>query len=297
MTDPEPMLPERVSHWRIAGEPRLVTAENIFDYMNGAGELYVGYRFDRLEVSEYRSEGRPAILVEIYFMGGPDDAFGLLSLDWGGEPIEPSSADAWPAALYGEGLLRLRSGPIYARIMAERETPDARAAVLELGKAVGAGRTAADPSPPPQLLSELPATPAPDWIQRRERTSFFRTHLLLNSLYYLGPENMLQLDHDVQGAAAVYERAPSSPEPKPRRIQYLMIRYPDPTRALRALRRFHEVYLPDAPPPGAPEASQPFENLFPIEDGWLGTRLRGGDLVLAFECPDRETARIFIRNR
>ena len=74
-----------------------------------------------------------------------DDAFGLLSLDWGGEPV---SFDGSPAAtlkksftasnrsLYGGGLLRLWSDYIYARIMANRETPASKEAVLALGREI-----------------------------------------------------------------------------------------------------------------------------------------------------------------
>jgi hypothetical protein len=55
--------------------------------MNGAGELYIGYRFRHLDVYEYTSGSEENILVELYYMETPDDAFGLLSLDWGGESV------------------------------------------------------------------------------------------------------------------------------------------------------------------------------------------------------------------
>jgi len=56
--------------------------------MDGAGELYLGYRFDHLESYEYEVQSEKNILVELYFMKTADDAFGLLSLDWGGEPVD-----------------------------------------------------------------------------------------------------------------------------------------------------------------------------------------------------------------
>ena len=96
-------------------------SSNIFDYMNGAGELYLAYGFDHLEVYEYTADDQDSILVEVYVMNTSDDAFGLLSLDWGGEPVTLQSTPSFqsnPAvappyrALYGMGLLRIRADTI-----------------------------------------------------------------------------------------------------------------------------------------------------------------------------------------
>jgi hypothetical protein len=90
-----------------------------------------------------------------------DDAFGLLSLDWSGEPVafkrspvgDRLYAIAPPVnALYGKGLLRIWSDNIYSRVMAEHETPDSREAVISLGRAIVTNRK----NPPgPRLLSIL----------------------------------------------------------------------------------------------------------------------------------------------
>ena len=71
-----PELPKTVGTWQRPDRPRLVDASNIFKYMNGAGELYLGYRFKNLEVYEYRADCRENIIAEIYFMETPEDAFG-----------------------------------------------------------------------------------------------------------------------------------------------------------------------------------------------------------------------------
>jgi hypothetical protein len=287
MQTAKPELPRTVGPWTRSEAPRTVTAENIFEYMDGAGELYIGYHLDRLEATEYSAPGEKNILVELYFMKTPDDAFGLLSLDWGGEPVdlERSSSEGagkqpfWPSALYGEGLLRLRSGKIYARIMAEQETPPSKEAVLALGRAVV--REGADPSSP-ALLRHLPETFRPDWKQRRVGTSYFRSHLVLNSLYYLSQENMLDLGHETEAALARYEKeTPSGPQ----RIRFLLVQYPNAQAAGKALAHFQRVYLPDRS-----LSSTETQNFFSVEDGWLGYKLNGRRAAFVFECPDKETA-------
>ncbi len=178
MTESSPALPRTIGQWTRPDSPKIVTAENIFDYMNGAGELYLGYRFDHCVVYEYRDETQKEILVELYFMKSSDDAFGLLSLDWGGEPVDlgPASRNAdradtlWPRALYGEGLLRLRSENIYARVMATQETPESKEAVLSIGRAIAGER---ENFPAPELMNELQNSLLTKWALRRDRVSFF----------------------------------------------------------------------------------------------------------------------------
>src|SRR5512143_3656034 len=128
--------------WSRVDPPQVVAPADIFKYMDGAGELYLAYGLVRLEVHEYTSPTEQPITLEVYTLRSADDAYGLLSLDWDGEPAALDSA--WPAAppraLYGSGLLRAWSAEVYLRVMATSETPAARAAVLEIGRGLVAGR-------------------------------------------------------------------------------------------------------------------------------------------------------------
>jgi hypothetical protein len=287
-------LPDAVGAWRLTGPPRRIHAGNIFDYMDGGGELYLAYRFDHMLAYEYSDGGGNDILVELYRMKDSDDAFGLLSLDWGGEavawrPREPAAAAAAVVpsarALYGAGLLRLWSGDLYARVMAVRETPPAREAILRLGEAITAGGR--EP-PPPALLRLLPPVLAPHWQVKPERTGYFRSHLVLNSLYYLSHENILGLDASCEAVFAAYEEERGASARK--RIQLLLVRYPGEDRAGRSLDRFLAAYLPGRAK-GATGPARRGNGFFQIEDGWLGFRLKGRLLVLAFGCPDLASAR------
>jgi len=299
LTQSRPILPKTVGMWTGPDSPQIVTADNIFDYMDGAGELYLGYRFDHIEVYEYRAQYQPEILVELYFMKTSDDAFGLLSLDWGGEPVELDPASQkengdrgsnWPYALYGEGLLRLWSDDIYARVMASQETSESREAVLELSRSITKDRK--NPSPP-ELMGRLPDSFEPNWELRRDRASYFRSHLVLNSLYYLGHENMLELDLTTEGVAAPYEKKDSSGGSA--RFQFLYVNYAESVEAKEALSHFHRVYLPEHSFPEQSDDSQKVVNIFPIEDGWLGYRLKENTLAFVFECPDQETVRTILK--
>ncbi len=295
MNADKPNLPETVGVWNRPEAPRIINSKNIFKYMNGAGELYLGYRFRHLEVVDYISADQGNILVELYFMESPDDAFGLLSLDWGGEPV---SFDGAPAAisnqyftastraLYGGGLLRLWSDHIYTRIMAERETPASKKAVLALGKAIAA--SVKNP-PEPALVKLLPLEIDAVWKLRVDRLSFFRSHLVLNSIYYLSHENILDFDLSTEAVSAPYEHIPGSEDPK--RSQFLLVQYENPERARQALNHFHDAYLSEL----KKEITADSASLFKLEDGWLAYRLLGKYIAIVFECPDPESARAILQ--
>ncbi len=280
-------LPAAVAGWTRKGPARTVSPPAIFEYMDGAGELYLAYRLDRLEVVEYGSETAGDILVELYWMGGSDDAFGLLSGDWGGEPVDlrpnaDGATSSWPRALYGSGLLRVWSDDLYARVFATRESEAAKGAVLALGRAIAEGR--ADP-PLPRLSAALPPAVGTDLRLRQDRLCFFRSHLVLNSIYFLGQRDILDLGPTVEAVIAPYERRDAGPAGV--RPTVVAVRYPTPDLARRALSHFRTAYLPEARAVGETDVVR-------IEDGWLGFKLVGRSLALVFEAPGREAAQALL---
>jgi len=293
-------LPEKIGVWTRPKAAQIIDKANIFEYMNGAGELYLAYGFDRLEVYEYTSDQQDNILVELYFMNTSNDAFGLLSMDWGGKPINIHSKALVPAnptvspsvmALYGGGLLRIWADTIYARVMAYRETTESKETVLSLGRTIGAGRKMPKE---PALLKFLPEAMEPDWQLRRDRILYFRSHLVLNSLYYLSHQNILQLDHSTEAVTAPYEKKSEMGVTKG--LQVLFVRYASAERAREALGSFHSNYLHDQKKTFNPGVTDEGGNFFKIEDGWLGYHRDGRCVAIVFECTDRQSAQLVLKH-
>jgi len=292
-------LPKTVGVWNRPDSPRVINSKNIFNYMNGAGELYLGYRFRHLEVFDYTSGNQNNILVELYFMETSDDAFGLLSLDWGGEPVSFSDFSANTSnqsltspttALYGAGLLRVWSDNLYARVMAYSETSASKQAVFALGHAIAVNRKNA---PQPDLVNILAPQIGSDWKLRNDRLSFFRSYLVLNSIYYLSAENILYLDHSTEAVIAPYEYISNSADRK--RSQFLLVKYENHEQARKALNHFHDVYLPEYKKEFTADSTTNIPSLFKLEDGWLAYKLISNYITVVFECPDRESARQIIK--
>ena len=298
MNESSRALPQKVGVWVRPDTVQHITADNIFDYMNGAGELYLGFGFDSLEVYEYEADEELGILVELYHMKSSNDAFGLLSLDWGGESVEFSDAQSpqdssYPvpaaSALYGAGLLRIWADKIYARVMSYNETKESKEAVLAIGRAITS--TTVNPAPP-SLLAVLPDTLNDSWQLQKNRISYFRSHLVLNSIYYLSSQNILQLDHSVEALIAPYKNAETQKQNN--RVFCLFIHYKSPDTAQRAMKNFCDVYLSAYGTPGEPVADT--IHIAEIEDGRLGYYLHSDFLSLLFEAPSYTTAQKLMRN-
>jgi hypothetical protein len=269
--------PRTALGWSRSDSPRIVAPADVFSYMDGAGELYLAYELVRLEVHEYTSPAEPPITLEVYTLRSADDAYGLLSLDGDGEPLalDPAWPAGTPRALYGSGLLRAWSADVYLRVMATNETPAARAAVLEIGRALVAGRASA---PFPGIVSAMPATLGTGHVLRADRIAFLRSHLVLNSIYFLGTGNLLDLGPETEAVAASYERREAGG-----RLRVLVVHYTSESAAGAALAHFGRSYLHRA-------VSSEGTTTEHVEDGWLGCRRHGRQLALVFEADTAATA-------
>ena len=92
---------------------------SLFEYMNGAGELYLGFAFSELAVRQYEDATGTEIVAESYDMGSSEDAFGIHTHDNDGERV-----DLGQGALYSPGLLRLWRDQIFVRLFSQSENPD-----------------------------------------------------------------------------------------------------------------------------------------------------------------------------
>jgi len=216
-------------------------------------------------------------------MASADDAWGLQSEDWTGEAVSVGAIGAESRlALYGAGLLRLACGPRYARVMAYEETASSGDAVLELGRAIAADCGAAVP---PAAVAALPATATHQDRSvdlRADRVRFLRSHLVLNNVYYLASEDILDLGPEVAAAYAEYRPAGGD---HTTRFHALRIQYDAAERATAALRRFNQVYLEMDDGDGF------CRRVKELEKGWLAYGLQDATVAFVFDGPDEDMAR------
>ena len=228
MTEPL-QWPHEIKGWAWDGERALYDRKSLYDYIDGAAEVYLAYHFERAEVRRYVREGRPSLVAELYGMTKTEDAFGLFMLE-----RQDPEAGIGQGSEFGGGMLRFWKGRYFASLFAEGEGGDAEEALLALGRSLAASIT--ETGQPPDVLRYLSAVPGG---RDPARLCFVRSHILLNRCFFISHENILGLGLDVE---ALLVRLPGEKDA----VRVLLLRYPSKPRAASALKRFADAYMPEA---------------------------------------------------
>lgn len=83
------LLP-KVENWKYSEEPLNFIPGNLFEYINGAAEIYIAYDFKELVVGQYQKEKgveEASLSIEIYDMGNEKNSFGIYSAERFSESI------------------------------------------------------------------------------------------------------------------------------------------------------------------------------------------------------------------
>ena len=254
------VLPEEISGWKKSRADQIFGRENIFDYMDGAGEIYLAYDFRFVFVREYARGNAPSLVVEIYQMTSSEDAFGVFTQD-----LDADEVHVGQDALYAAGLLRFWKDRIFVRILADKETPEIKPVIMKLGEMIAA--SVLQEGTRPGLISALPSEE-----QRPKTLRYFHTLISLNSHYFLAGENILNLSPETRVVLAQYEKEKS-------RARLLLVEYPSLNQAEDAHGQFAGIYLKDKALPEGEVQSQK------LEDGRFSGILRKGRfLIIALDA-------------
>jgi len=74
-------FPQEAAGWKWDGKDRVYNSRTVFDYIDGAAELFLAYGFKDLTVRRFEKLGQPPIIAEVYEMGSPEDAYGVFSFE------------------------------------------------------------------------------------------------------------------------------------------------------------------------------------------------------------------------
>ncbi|MFC2160976.1 DUF6599 family protein [Acidobacteriota bacterium] len=108
------LLPQ-LSNWTMTEEPSNYFPENLFEFINGAAEIYLAYDFKELTVSQYNLEGSTtSMAVEIYEMSNNINAFGI----YGAERYPDNNFVSIGIQGYvEEGVLNYLIGKYYVKLL------------------------------------------------------------------------------------------------------------------------------------------------------------------------------------
>ena len=265
-TDLGALLPKEINGWSVAGEDKLFDTETIFDYINGAGEIYRAYNFKSLLARQYSREGQPNIIADLFDMGSAKDAYGIFT-----HSLEEEDVSIGQGATYMEGLLSFWKDRFFVSLYAEEETEEAKEALFSLAKEVAV--SIKDEGQIPDIISFFP----PENLDRT-KMRYFHSYIILNYHFFMADENILYLDQETDAALGLYEH-------NGERSYLLLVRYTGKEKAKAAMDNFLKVYMPDADETA----------MVKTEDSkWTAARLNGDYLSVIFNALSDSQAKEFL---
>jgi hypothetical protein len=255
-------LPDEARGWKAMDTDHRYKGQELYDYIDGGGELYLSYGFKLLVSRKYSKPGQPDIILDFFDMGSSRNAFGVFS-----QSREKIEKDAGQGSEYAAGQMIFWKDCYYISVMSQAETPESKKAVFELAHKVadmipGEGQL-------PDIISRLPSRGLIS-----ESIRYFRHHAWLNSHYFIADQNILHIHEKTEAVLAKYGKGLS-------RIVLLLIEYPDEKEAGAAKKDFIKYYLPETA--GGRSVR--------IEDGtFAACELSGALLIAVLNAPSERSA-------
>jgi hypothetical protein len=130
--DPAGMFPE-IDGWQKKGECESYSPENLYQYIDGAAENFLGYGCQRLLVQNYANKSGQALSAEIYSHGSLENAFGMYSSE------KPAAGNYFSLGSEGyaeAGILNFFCSAYYVKLSAFGLGADSEPTLRKLGQAM-----------------------------------------------------------------------------------------------------------------------------------------------------------------
>lgn len=214
-------LPSSVNGWQRAPGGQRYDPETIFAYIDGHAEVYLAYGMQGCEAGRYVGpDGEPDLILDIFEMASPADAFGVFTHDTEGDPVGIGRDSR-----FRYGWLSFWQGSHFVSIVAEGESERAEEAALALGRQVAALLPGGGSEP-----AILAALPEENLVAGSVR--YFHHPQILGTHLPVDPENSLDVGMDTPAVLGTYDRGTE-------RAYLLIVDYPDEERAERAEATVH----------------------------------------------------------
>lgn len=254
--DLDTLLPVEINGWSVSEKDEFFDPETIFDYIDGAGEIYRAYNFKSLLARQFSKEGQPNIIIDLFDMGSAKDAFGIFT-----HSLEEEDVGIGQGGTYMGGLLSFWKARYFVSLYAEEETPEAKDALFSLANQIAS--LIKDEGPIPEIVSFLPE----EYLQR-SKIRYFHNYIILNYHFFVADDNILYLDQETDATLGLYEKDGE-------KFYLLLVLYPEVQKAKKAYDNFLALYMPDAEK----------TNVVKTEDGkWTAARLNKGLLSVIFNA-------------
>ncbi len=128
------MFPDVIG-WEREGEPAVYLPDNLFEYIDGAADLYLAYDFQEMGTLNYAYGRGGSVSVEIYRLGDARCAYGIYSQE---RPRDPSYVELGAQGYYDPGVLNFCQGDHYVKILGYELADGEKAALTTIANGISA---------------------------------------------------------------------------------------------------------------------------------------------------------------
>jgi hypothetical protein len=119
--------------WKLSEGVQTFVPKTLYEYIDGAADLYLTYDFEELKVGEYSNDRKGSVTVEVYRQKSPTLAFGVYSQE---RPSNLSLVSMGAQGYIDENLLNFLSGSYYVKINSYKTGAEDREILLSFAKKV-----------------------------------------------------------------------------------------------------------------------------------------------------------------
>ena len=196
---PEQLIPgdDELPRWIQSRAPSTYEGKTLYRDRATSADLYHAYGFEQQAEVEYETPqfgSRPLILLEIFDMGTPENAFGIYNFH-----TYPEMKFEWVGskAMLSGNYLRFSKGKYFIEIEGYEIATGIRKGMIALAKIITA--QIKDPPPKPHILALLPSS-----NKVNGSVKLFRSNWVLRQIYSTLPINIPQLTDTPLGVSARY---------------------------------------------------------------------------------------------
>jgi hypothetical protein len=228
VSDPASALPASIDNWKKLGEDRLFNDQNLYDYLDGAAELYISFGFSKVFNRIYSAGEGKEILVDIFYMNTSYDAFGAFSFSVG-----KIGNDYGVQSQLAPGAIVFWKNKFIVSIVENPASDEAKKVSLRIAKMID--ESIQEKGSFPDVLKYLPAEKLDHQSLR-----YFRHYVWLNTYTFISSENILNINQNTHGVLAKYGDK--------EKVILMIVKYPNEQDAIAAKEKFNIAYYKTANP-------------------------------------------------
>lgn len=255
-------LPLKVNEWAQADSDSYYNNETLYDYIDGAAELYLSYGFHNVISRRYASPGEMDIVAEIFDMKGARDAFGAFT-----NMREKNQNEFGQGSQQIEGSLIFWKDNYFISISTNKNTEKSLEAIRQIAAFID--KAIVSKGNIPSIMNLLPEKNLVP-----EGYCYFHHYIWINSYYFIANYNIFDISGSTDAVIAKYG-------PADKRLYLMLIQYPDEISAKNAFDKFTGDFAPELKTKDAVKLK---------DKTWHSAILRGNIIGAAFNAKTRDEA-------